>query len=408
MKYDVIIIGGGAAGSFAALQLLKRQKKVLLLEQNNFIGKKLGITGKGRCNLTNNSSVDEHLQNIPHNSRFLYSAYSKITPQNVINIFEELGVSLKTERGKRVFPVTDKAKDVVEALDYKIRELGVKFQGRKVTEILVSDKEKSVCGVKCGEMEYFSDYVILATGGVSYPQTGSDGSGMKMAKELGHSIIKLSPSLVPVECEEVFCNNLMGVTLKNVVLTVKTKSNRRVFSEQGEMLFTHYGVSGPMILSASAHMLGEANKYKMDIDLKPALSAERLDDRIRRDFDKNLNRAFKNSLNDLLPKRLIETIIELSGISPDKKVNVITKEERTKLCKLMKSLSLTPKAFRPLNEAIITRGGIDVREIDPKTMQSKLIKGLYFAGEIIDVDAYTGGFNLQIAFATAYVASLLN
>ncbi|GHU52344.1 FAD-dependent oxidoreductase [Clostridia bacterium] len=405
MKYDVIVIGAGAAGSFAAIELLRRKKKVLLLEPNNFIGRKLSITGKGRCNLTNNSSVEEHMQNIPHNSRFLFSVYSKITPQNVMIWFEDIGVPLKTERGHRVFPVSDDAKDITNALFEELLRLNVDLKAKKVTKLLL-DKNKCI-GVKCDNDEYFADNVILATGGLSYPQTGSDGSGYSLAKQAGHTITPLSPSLVPLECNESFCRKLMGVTLKNVTLTIKTKANRRVFSEQGELLFTHFGISGPITLSASAHLSTPFEKYSVSIDLKPALSIERLDSRIRRDFDANINKDFKNSLNDLLPQRLIETIIELSGISPDKKVNTITKEERMILGNLLKNLPLTIRNFRPLHEAVITRGGVDVREIDPKTMQSKITKSLYFAGEIIDVDAYTGGFNLQIAFSTGYVASLL-
>jgi predicted Rossmann fold flavoprotein len=401
-----IIIGGGAAGSFAAVQLLKRGKKVLIIEQNNVIGKKLVITGKGRCNLTNNSSVEEHMLNIPHNSRFLFSIYSQITPQNVMAMFEDLGVPLKTERGNRVFPVSDNAKDVVNALSNEIRRQGAVIVGEKATELIVQD---GVCvGVKCRDKEYFAENVILATGGLSYPHTGSDGSGFELAKQVGHTITPLSPSLVPLECNESFCNDLMGLTLKNVTLTIKTKANRRVFSEQGEMLFTHFGISGPIVLSASAHLDSDLSKYTALIDLKPALSLERLNDRIRRDFNNNLNKDFKNSLNELLPQRLIETVIKLSNIPPEKKVNVITKEERETLAKLLKALPLTFKSFRSINEAVITRGGIDVKEINPKTLQSKLIQNLYFAGEIIDIDAYTGGFNLQIAFATAYVASLLH
>ncbi len=404
MDADVIIIGGGAAGALAGVYCGEWGKKTLIFEPNGKIGKKLAITGKGRCNVTNNCSNDELIKNIPVNSRFLYSAFSQYSTEDVMDFFENAGVPLKTERGNRVFPQSDKASDIVSALEIKLKQSGVKIIKEAVTRIIVDD---GVCiGVEAGGKKYTAYSILLATGGKSYPTTGSTGDGYRLAKEIGHTITKLEPSLVPIVCNEKYCADMMGLSLRNVILSLFDR-NKKIYSELGEMLFTHFGVSGPLVLSASSHIrMMEKNRYKMFIDLKPGLSISQLDARILRDFNDNINRIFGNSLAKLLPAKLIPTAVKLSGIEGERKVNQITREERLNFVNLLKHFPLTVKGFRPIEEAIITSGGINVKEINPKTMESKLVSGLFFAGEIIDVDAYTGGFNLQIAFSTAYCAAL--
>lgn len=403
--FDCIIIGGGAAGMIAAVTAADNGKSVLLIEKGEKCGRKLAITGKGRCNVTNNCTDEDFFANIPVNSRFLYSAYSRFNCQDCMDFFEACGVPLKTERGNRVFPVSDNAHDIVHALEKACRDRGVQIhKGEKVKNILVDDGV--VTGVDCGDTIYNAVSVLVATGGKSYPGTGSDGDGYRFAEKLGHTIVPLKPSLVPLVAEEGYCTEMMGLSLKNVALTlVDTAKNKNIYTEQGEMLFTHFGVSGPMVLSASSHIPKmERGRYKILIDMKPALDHIALDKRIQRDFAEIPNRLFSNSLSKLLPAKMIPVIVKLSGIAPDKQVNSVTKQERTDLVKLLKSFPVTVKEFRPLSEAIVTSGGIKVSEISPKTMESKLVQGLFFAGEVMDVDAYTGGFNLQIAFSTGVTA----
>lgn len=412
----VIVVGAGAAGMMAAATVAEllseggfdvgRDVSVLMLERNDRPGKKLRITGKGRCNLTNDCDRDEFLSNVPTNPRFLYAALSQFSSKDTMAYFEELGVPLKVERGKRVFPVSDKAGDIVDALARRCRELGVKIVTDKVDRILVDRESGCVRGILASGKEYLADHVILCTGGCSYPVTGSDGNGHRMAASLGHNIVPAVPSLVPIVCEGDICRRLMGLSLRNVRLkVVKSTSQETVFEDFGELLFTHFGITGPLVLSASAHIPDVApGKYEIHINLKPALDEKTLDDRIISDFKKYANRDFINSLSDLLPQKAIEPIAELSGIDPHKKVNNITREERRALASLLHCLKLSPIRFRPIAEAIVTKGGVDVKEVNPKTMESKLVAGLYFAGELLDLDAYTGGFNLQIAFSTARAA----
>ena len=401
---DVIIIGAGAAGCMAAIQTARLGKSVLIFEKNDFIGRKLRITGKGRCNVTNNSPVQEHMANIPVNPRFLYSSFSNFDACDTMNFFEELGVPLKTERGNRVFPVSDKAEDIVNALNRELKKLKVKIINKRVTGLIIED---NICkGVKTGGEEYFSNSVLIACGGKSYPNTGSTGDGYSLAESAGHTVTELKPSLVPLVSPDKYCSELMGLSLRNVTLKLYD-GEKLIYSELGEMLFTHFGVSGPLVLSASSHIRQmEKNRYKILIDLKPALSHEQLDSRIQRDFAENLNRDFANGIRKLLPAKLVPVIVKLSGISPEQKINGITKEQRISFGELIKAFPVRISGFRPIEEAIITSGGVSVKEIDPKTMQSKLLENLYFAGEVIDVDAYTGGFNLQIAFSTAYTAAV--
>lgn len=403
METDVIIIGGGAAGAMAGVLCSQRGRKTIIFEPNGKIGKKLLITGKGRCNVTNNCTPDELLKNIPRNSRFLYSAFSRFSSADTMELFEGFGVPLKTERGNRVFPVSDKAADIVLALDRNLKKNGVRIIKEKVTDIIVVD---GVCkGVVAGGKQYFSQSVLLATGGKSYPLTGSDGSGYALAEKTGHTVTPLEPSLVPIVCSEKYCADMMGLSLRNVTLSLYD-GKKKIYSELGEMLFTHFGVSGPLVLSASSHISKmESGRYKILIDLKPGLSLKQLDARIQRDFSENINRIFGNSLSKLLPAKLVPTAVKLSGIPGETKVNQITREERLAFAQLLKEFPLTVKGFRPIEEAIITSGGINIKEINPKTMESKLVQNLYFAGEIIDTDGYTGGFNLQIAFSTAFCAA---
>ena len=404
----IVIVGGGAAGLLAAYSAALKYGKsaaITVIEKNERPARKLMITGKGRCNVTNNCGVDTLIANAPKNGKFLFSAFSGFDSGDTMRLFESLGVPLKTERGNRVFPVSDKALDIVDALVCAVKKSGVKLVRGAAVKIIVSDG--AVIGVKNEDGEiYPADSVILATGGMSYPLTGSTGDGYKMARELSHTVTELRPSLVPLTVHEGFCSRLAGLTLKNVTLSVFEEGKKKpVFSELGEMLFTHFGISGPLTLSASAHMrkMGKA-AYTAYIDLKPALSEDQLDSRILRDFEGEKNKDFANSLDKLLPKSIIPVIIALSGIEPTLKVNQITREMRAALCKAIKALPLHITGFRPIEEAIITGGGISVKEINPSTMESKLVKGLYFAGEIIDADAYTGGFNLQIAFSTGFAA----
>lgn len=403
-SYDCIIVGGGAAGMMAAITAAGLGKSTLLLEKMNRCGKKISITGKGRCNVTNNCTSDDFFANIPTNPRFLYSAYAGFNSQDCMDFFERLGVPLKTERGNRVFPVSDKAEDIVRALEQGCEDYGVNRIFSKVTEMITEDG--AVKGVKCGSRTYFAPSVLIATGGKSYPGTGSDGDGYRFAEELGHTVTDIKPSLVPIESDDDYCREMMGLSLKNVVLTLKdTVKNKAVFSEMGEMLFTHFGVSGPLVLSASSHIPQvESGRYIFYIDLKPALDEKKLDERILRDFKEIPNRIFANSLSKLLPSKMIPTVVELSGIDGEKQVNSVTKQERQRLVSLLKAFPVHIRSFRPIAEAIVTSGGVKVSEVSPKTMESKLVKGLYFAGEILDVDGYTGGFNLQIAFSTGCLA----
>ena len=400
----VIVIGGGAAGLFAAISAAENGADVMLFEKNDRCGKKLRITGKGRCNVTNDCSTEEFLQNVPTNPRFLYSALSVLSTQDVKDFFEDEGVPLKTERGKRVFPVSDKAQDIVSALVSACHSRGVKIINEKVRSLVIS--EEKIKGIATESGEYTADAVIVCTGGRSYTRTGSDGDGYTFAKAAGHTITPLLPSLVPIVCAGKLCPSLQGLSLKNVSLSITDKTTKKeVYSDFGEMMFTHFGITGPMVLSASAHIPDIASgKYEARINLKPALDEKTLDTRILSDFSKYSNKDLINALGDLLPQKLIPVVISLSGIDPRKKINSITREERQSLSDVIRGLRLTLIGFRPLEEAIITKGGVNVKEIDPKTMASKKCEGLYFAGEVIDVDAYTGGFNLQIAFSTGKLA----
>lgn len=406
MSKTCIVIGAGAAGLMAAGSAAGKGVSVTVLERNDKPGRKLMITGKGRCNVTNNCNMlSDLVANVPKNGRFLHSAFSSFMPYDTMEFFESNGVELKIERGERVFPVSDKAGDIVDALVHFNQCNGVKFVRGRAHELIVQDG--SVKGVRLDDgTEFFSDSVIVATGGKSYPQTGSTGDGYILAKQVGHTVTDLQPSLVPLECHEGFCSLLQGLSLRNVSISVvDIEKHREIYSDFGEMLFTHFGVSGPIILSASAHMKNMSpGRYEIHIDLKPALSYDKLDERIQRDFLECSNKNFINALDKLLPKKLVPVIVRLTGIKPSTKVNQVTRQMRQMLVSLLKDLKVTVTRFRPIEEAIVTSGGVDVKEIDPKTMHSKLIDGLLFAGEVIDVDAYTGGFNLQIAFSTGRLA----
>ncbi len=406
---SIVIIGGGAAGCLAAIAAADENSakacRITLIEKNSRLLRKVMITGKGRCNLTNNCDLPTLISNTPRGGKFLYSAFSKLTPRDVMELVESLGVPLKTERGNRVFPISDRAVDIVDALVKCVRSKGVRIIEGKVEKIACEDGAVKAVELSGGE-EIPADAVILAAGGASYPLTGSNGEGYRIAGDLGHTVTEIKPSLIPLECHEGFCSRLAGLSLKNVTLSIFEQGRKKpVYSDMGEMLFTHTGISGPLVLSASAHIKdAESGNYRAVIDLKPALTPEQLDRRILRDFEEQLNRDFCNSLDKLLPKSLIPIIINMSKIPLDKKVNSISREERQRLCELIKGFSLTVTGTRPIEEAIITRGGINIKEISPSTLESKLIDQLYFAGEIIDVDALTGGFNLQIAFSTGYLA----
>lgn len=435
---NVIVIGGGPAGMMAAIASAENGNNVILLEKKERLGRKLLITGKGRCNITSSLPIDEFIQNIPGNGQFLYSAFKNYTNTDIINFLNDEGLEVKEERGNRIFPLTDKSLDVLKCFTKRLKKLNIKIEyNMQVTEIVPKDENgklkvkaiKNQANNKFNTEKYYNkikeknsenikifeaDKVILATGGKSYPLTGSTGDGYELAKKLGHTITKIRPSLVPLEAfEQNMCKDLQGLSLRNVNIELKNKENNKtIYQDFGEMLFTHFGVSGPTILSSSAHLVRYKNidellknkKIVLSIDFKPALSEEKLDERILRDFTEFKNKQFKNSLDKLLPQKLIPIIIEKSEINPDKKVNEINKKERHKLVGLLKNFEVTIKGFRPIDEAIITSGGVNIKEINPKTMESKLIDGLYFAGEIIDVDAYTGGFNLQIAYSTGYTA----
>ena len=404
LQAEAVVIGGGAAGLMASALLAERGIDTLLIEPNKVLGRKLRITGKGRCNLTNNCDNKQFLENVPCNSKFLYSAINRFSTADAMAFFERIGVKLKTERGNRVFPISDSANEVANVLERFGQQKGVKRLNKKVTSIIA--EENNISKVIAEDTEIVCKNVILCTGGASYPGTGSTGDGYRFAESLGHTIIQPLPSLVPLVSEDEYCAEMQGFSLKNVTLKVYDENNKLIFDELGEMLFTHFGVSGPLVLSASSHMRDfSSKKYRLAIDLKPGLDEQQLDERILRDFKKYANRDFRNALNDLEGRAMIPVLIRLSGIPEETKVNSITKKQRQDLVKLFKAFPISIKEPRPVAEAIITTGGVNTREIDPKTMASKLVKGLYFAGEIIDVDAYTGGFNLQIAWSTAYIAA---
>lgn len=405
MKKKVIVVGAGAAGLMAAGRAAEKGHEVHLYEKNNRIGKKILITGKGRCNVTNDSDVQGLLDNIPGNPYFMYSAFYQLDSFGTQEFFRNLGLELKVERGKRVFPVSDRSLDVVLALEKYIKQNKVKLHLESPVEsILIEDGKAAGIRLKNGKEEK-ADGVIVCTGGLSYPGTGSTGDGYRFAKAAGHHVTKLYPSLVPLKTAEEWCHELMGLSLKNIEITIKNKKGKKVYTDFGEMLFTHFGVSGPVILSASRHIILTIDEgYKLYIDLKPAMDEKKLDARLLRDFEKFANKDFVNALDELLPQKLIPVIIKLAKIDPRKKVNSITKEERKRLVSLLKALPLTITGVTGYNEAVVTCGGIETDEIDPSTMESKLVKNLHFAGEVLDVDAYTGGFNLQIAFSTGYTA----
>lgn len=433
----VVVIGGGPAGMMSAITATEKGDKVIVLEKMNTLGRKLLITGKGRCNITSSLDIKDFISNVPGNGKFLYSSFQNYTNNDIINFLQKQGVKVKEERGNRIFPVSDKSKDVLDAFIRRMKELKIDIIiNSKVVKI--ETENGVVKGVRYineegNDVLESADKVILATGGRSYPNTGSTGDGYNLARRLGHNVTKIKPSLVPIsvadkrsETEKTLressigdslnlCKKLQGLTLKNVSIKIKDeKNNKLIYEDFGEMIFTHFGVSGPIILSSSAILLRYKNieelfkegNIKLIIDLKPALSIEKLELRLIREFKEQNNKLFRNSLDNLLPKKLISPIVEISNINPNKKINEITKEERGNLVNILKNLKLTFKEFRPIEDAIITAGGIDIKEINPKTMESKKVKGLFFAGEIIDVDAYTGGFNLQIAYSTGYTAGM--
>lgn len=407
MKKKVIVIGGGPAGMMAAGTAAENGCAVILIEKNNRLGKKLAITGKGRCNITNAcEDVETLLKNVITNRRFLYSAFYGFDNFQVIDFFEKHGVPTKVERGERVFPQSDKSLDVVSAMRKFLVDNNVEIVCDTVTDIKTEDG--AVSGVECENRGFLrADSVIVATGGISYSATGSTGDGYKWAEQMGHTIIKPQPSLVPVEVRQTWHEQLSGLSLKNIAIEVKNSKGKKIYSDFGEMMFAHFGLTGPVILSASAHMKNaESESYKIKIDLKPALSEKQLDERILRDFSENMNKDFINSLDRLLPKNMIPAIVELCGIEPHKKVNSVTSQERKRLTELLKNLEFDVTGLCSVEQAIITAGGVSVKEINPSTMESKLVSGLFFAGEIIDVDALTGGFNLQIAFSTGRLAGL--
>ena len=401
MNYDVIVVGGGPAGMYAAITAARRGKKVVLLERNDRLGKKLLITGKGRCNVTNHCEWQEILKNTPRNGRFLFSAMAACPPETVMEFFEKAGCPLKTERGNRVFPVSDRSADVLDALKREMQRSGVMVRTGRVTDILTENG--AVTGVTAGNDVYRASKVILATGGLSYPTTGSTGDGYALAEKLGHTVTATEGSLVPLEADT-DCAEMQGLSLRNVAVKLLNANGKVLFSDFGELLFTHFGVSGPTVLSASAHLKGDG--CKLVIDLKPALDEGKLNDRILRDLQMYKNRSMENALTDLLPRSMIPVVLSRLSIDPQLQANSLNKQQRRGLVELLKSFPVEITGKRPVAEAIITSGGIKVNQIAPKTMESKVIPGLYFAGEIIDCDAYTGGFNLQIAWATAYAAGM--
>ena len=408
MPTEVLVIGGGAAGVMAACTAAQNGHRVTLIEKNERIGRKVLISGKGRCNVTNaTDTVEELLDHIPGNARFLYSAFHGWMPADTMELFESLGVPLKVERGNRVFPVSDKSVDIVDAMDRWLKQSGVRRLHD--TALHIAAENNTVTGVvtkRHGTVP--ADAVILATGGLSYPRTGSTGDGYQMAKELGHTVTELIPSLVPMTSEDKSCAEMQGLSLRNVnVSVVDTATQKKVFSDFGEMLFTHFGVSGPLVLSASSHLRSmEPGRYELRVDLKPALSDEQLEARLLRDFEAASNKDFRNALGDLLPRSMIPVFVRKTGVDPFRKVNQITREERRQILQTLRCFTIPLSGFRPIEEAIVTSGGVNVKEVDPKTMMSKLVDGLYIAGEVLDVDAYTGGFNLQIAFSTGRLAGL--
>lgn len=402
----VAVIGAGAAGMLAAGHAGELGHSVDIFEKNNIVGKKIRITGKGRCNITNASDCEEHIENTPGNPYFMYSALYKFPPDKMIELVESLGVPTKVERGKRVFPVSDKAADVSEALKKYMKKNGVKLHLEKGVKDIITENNKIKGIVTDDGKELDFDAVIVATGGLSYPTTGSTGDGYKFAKKAGHSVSKLMPSLVPLKSDDWICPELMGLSLKNSAIVIKNEKGKTIYKDFGEMLFTHFGVSGPMVLSASRHLLGRFNEnITMYIDMKPALDMKALDNRLLRDFEKYINKDLRNALNDILPQKMIPVIIRLSGIDETKKIHNITKEERKRMEELIKELPVHITGTAGFDMAVVTSGGVNTDEIDPSTMESRKIKGLFFAGEVIDVDAYTGGFNLQIAFSTGYTAA---
>ena len=403
----IIVVGGGAAGMMAAVTAARKGKNVLLLEKNEKLGKKLFITGKGRCNITNAADIEELFSAVVSNPKFLYSSFYSLTNDQVIEFFEELGVKTKVERGGRVFPESDHSSDVIRALEQELKRLGAEIRLRtEVKEILAEGGRAKGVRLSSGE-KLNADAVIIATGGISYPSTGSTGDGYRFARECGHKVTELSPALVPMEVEEWYAKELMGLSLRNIEIKI-TDGKKKLYEEFGEMLFTHYGVTGPVILSASS-IVGKKLKehpLTLHIDLKPALTEEQLDKRVLREFEANHNRQFKNAVDSLFPAKLKPVIVELSGIPEEKKVNEVTKEERLRFVCMIKDFSMTLTAMRGYNEAIITKGGVSVKEIDPGTMESRLVNRLYFAGEVLDLDAVTGGYNLQIAWSTGYLAGM--
>ena len=406
MKTDVVVIGGGPAGLFSAAIAAKNGNKVILIDKNDVLARKLRITGKGRCNVTNSADISDFIGMVCSNPHFMYSAFYSFTNQDLIDFFEKSGVPLKEERGGRIFPVSDSAKDIANALIRYAKDNGVVIIKDCVIKVIQENNNVTAVQTKTGK-KIDCSRVIVATGGASYPLTGSNGDGYKFARNLGHTVVEPYPSLIPLLVKEEYVGDLQGLSLKNIAIKV-FKEKKCVYEDFGEMIFTHYGLSGPVILSASSNLKNiESSNYKISIDLKPALTFEQLDKRIQRDFEKNINKNFSNSLDDLLPSKLIDTVIKLSGIDPYIKVHQINKQQRMVLCDLLKNLTFTITGVRPIEEAIITRGGVNTKEINPSTMESKIINGLFFCGEVIDVDAYTGGFNLQIAYSTGYTAGML-
>ena len=403
----VVIIGAGPAGMTAAYSASQNGVDVVLVEKNERVGRKLLITGKGRCNITNNCEVEELIANVNTNGKFLYSAFYTFTNDAVKEMFESLGVRLKTERGNRVFPESDRAMDVVDAMARLIKRKNIKLVTGKTVKDIKEKNGKVESVVLSDGKEIKADAVIIATGGASYQRTGSTGDGYRLAEKLGHKITPLKPSLIGLEIQEDFVHKLKGLSLRNVAINVYGKKNKKIYDDFGEMEFTDYGVDGPIIKSASCIMRDLSKEsYKISLDLKPALDHEKLDKRVQRDFQKYINKRFENSLSDLLPSKMISVVVELSGIDPATPVNSITKEERRNLVNTIKNIEMHVKRYRPMEEAIVTSGGVKTSEINSSTMESKLVEGLYFAGEVIDVDAYTGGFNLQIAFSTGYLAGM--